>query len=65
LKINGDLLKILILDKVGMDSFSQLENELRSEWQIEGIRRAKKKGVYEMRDFLSVSPFLYLNLINY
>ncbi len=47
-----------------MDSFSQLENELRSEWQIEGIRRAKKKGVYEMRDFLSVSPFLYLNLIN-
>ena len=64
MKINGDLLKILILDKVGMDS-SQLENELRSERQIEGIRRAKKKGVYEMRDFLSVSPFLYLNLINY
>ena len=47
-----------------MDSFSQLENELRSERQIEGIRRAKKKGVYEMRDCLSVSQFLYPKLIN-
>tara|TARA_B110000046_G_scaffold132255_1_gene138705 strand:+ start:548 stop:1177 length:630 start_codon:yes stop_codon:yes gene_type:complete len=32
-----------------MGAFSQLENEWRSERQIEGIRRAKEKGVYKMR----------------
>tara|TARA_B110000503_G_scaffold77975_1_gene119977 strand:+ start:1177 stop:1806 length:630 start_codon:yes stop_codon:yes gene_type:complete len=33
-----------------MGAFSQLENEWRSERQMEGIRRAKEKGVYKMRE---------------
>jgi DNA invertase Pin-like site-specific DNA recombinase len=33
-----------------MGAFSQLENEWRSERQMEGIKRAKEKGVYKMRE---------------
>jgi len=32
-----------------MGAFSQLENEWRSERQMEGIKKAKEKGVYKMR----------------
>jgi DNA invertase Pin-like site-specific DNA recombinase len=33
-----------------MGAFSQLENEWRSERQREGIKRAKEKGIYKMRE---------------
>ena len=45
-KVNPSIMIIVQM----MGAFSQLENEWRSERQMEGIRRAKEKGVYEMRE---------------
>ena len=45
-KVNPSIM--IIVQMIG--AFSQLENEWRSERQIEGIKRAKEKGVYEMRE---------------
>ena len=45
-KVNPSIMIIVQM----MGAFSQLENEWRKERQMEGIRRAKEKGVYEMRE---------------
>ena len=45
-KVNPSIMIIVQM----MGAFSQLENEWRVERQMEGIRRAKEKGVYEMRE---------------
>lgn len=45
-KVNPSIMIIVQM----MGAFSQLENEWRKERQMSGIRRAKEKGVYEMRE---------------
>jgi len=44
-KVNPSIMIIIQM----MGAFSQLENEWRKERQMEGIKRAKEKGVYDMR----------------
>ncbi len=45
-KVNPSIMIIIQM----MGAFSQLENEWRKERQMEGIKRAKEKGVYKMRE---------------
>ena len=45
-KVNPSIMIIIQM----MGAFSQLENEWRKERQMEGIKRAKEKGVYDMRE---------------
>ena len=45
-KVNPSIMIIIQM----MGAFSQLENEWRKERQMEGIKRAQEKGVYEMRE---------------
>ena len=45
-KVNPSIMIIIQM----MGAFSQLENEWRKERQMEGIKRAKEKGVYSMRE---------------
>jgi len=45
-KVNPSIMMIIHM----MGSFSQLENEWRKERQMEGIKRAKEKGVYRDRE---------------
>ena len=45
-KVNPSIMIIVQM----MGAFSQLENEWRSERQMEGIKRAKEKGVYRDRE---------------
>ena len=45
-KVNPSIMIIIQM----MGAFSQLENEWRKERQMEGIKRAKEKGVYDMKE---------------